>query len=69
MKTHTNPTTERPAGFRALMAAPAWVKIRRFFWAVGVVLWNDVILFLIFPRETFLAKKIASEMEQKNQTK
>lgn len=72
MKTNNAPIDERRtddnglvAKHKTLQKKPAWIKTRRFFWAVGVVLWEDVILRLIFPRETYLAERTASELEKR----
>lgn len=72
MNTHNNPIDDRQADDNGLAAKyknhlqkPAWIKTRRFFWAVGVVLWEDVILRLIFPSETYLARRTAHELEKK----
>jgi hypothetical protein len=47
MKTHNNPIDDRRTDgnglvtkYKTLRQKPAWIKTRRFFWAVGVVLWD-----------------------------
>jgi hypothetical protein len=50
MKTPNNPIDDRLTDgnglvtkYKILRQKPAWIKTRRFFWAVGVVLWEDVV--------------------------
>jgi hypothetical protein len=50
MKIRNTPIDDRPtvndglvAKYKTLRQKPAWIKTRSFFWAVGVVLWEDVV--------------------------
>jgi hypothetical protein len=67
MKTRSNPIEDNQtdnsglvAKYKTLRQKPAWIKTRRFFWAVGTVLWDSVLAVGEAAAES------AAEREKKN---
>ena len=70
MKNSNNPIDDRQitdnglaAIFKTLRQKPTWIKTRRFFWAVGVVLWEDVIPTALAVGEAATESDAAREKE------